>query len=50
MIKIVELLLQVDGINVDSKDIYGRTPMDLAELYRNNEIINILEKHKNGEI
>jgi ankyrin repeat protein len=38
----VELLLASDGVNPDSKDIIGQTPLFLAESHGHNAVIKLL--------
>ena len=42
--KLVRLLLDVEGIKVDTCDNNGRTPLSKAKLYRHESIVTLLEE------
>lgn len=47
--KVVSLLLKFPGIDVNEKDIAGATPLDVARMYNQNAIVEMLKKaHAEG--
>jgi cytohesin len=41
----IELLVQ-EGANINAKDVYGNTPLDIAKRYNHKAILDLLEKAK----
>jgi ankyrin repeat protein len=45
-VKIVELLLKIDGIDISSKNMCGETPLGRAAEQGHSEIVTLLQNHE----